>query len=193
MEIIQGSSAPPSDPWSLSDAESWYKKIKIRNRLRGRPALSGGRPSFESLSRGMSLSRCGPRGLAPGLAASLRKRRGSTILPLPPPSSPLQGLPAFSTEPPQLRAEGKRACGIPCHTPRYLFPEFVHMLSRFMPHSCVARCREPAVYLRRHPACCLALRSCNRGVGLFRPCRSSSSILHVRHRGFRAFCRPSDC
>lgn len=84
MEIIQGSSAPPSDPWSLSDAESWYKKIKIRNRLRGRPALSGGRPSFESLSRGMSLSRCGPRGLAPGLAASLRKRRAHilrTLLP----------------------------------------------------------------------------------------------------------------
>ena len=102
MEIIQGSSAPPSDPWSLSDAESWYKKIKIRNRLRGRPALSGGRPSFESLSRGMSLSRCGPRGLAPGLAASLRKRRGSTILPLPPPCK------AFRPSPRSLHNLGLR-------------------------------------------------------------------------------------
>ena len=190
MEIIQGSIAPPSDPWSLSDAESWYENVKIRNRLRGRPALSGGRPSFESLSRGMSLSRCGPRGLTPGLAASLRKRRGSTILPLPPPCK------AFRPSPRSLHnlgLRGKRACGIPCHTPRYLFPAFVHMLSRFMPHSCVAGCREPAVYPRGHPACCLALRSCNRGIELFRLCRSSSSILHVRHRGFRAFCRPSDC
>ena len=80
----QGSIAPPSDPWSLSDAESWYENVKIRNRLRGRPALPGGRPSFESLSRGMSLSRCGPRGLAPGLAAPLRKRRGHILRTLSP-------------------------------------------------------------------------------------------------------------